>query len=262
MKVGILGSNSALGEALAKYLSDHGVETISIGRQHSSYCHHTKFFDLTNPIDVNEIFTEKMRAIVLLSWIQKPRNKSSMDKNLSAYSKIIDSAHKNNVKVIFISTLGSIGESHSIHVNYKKQVENKLNKDDQILRPATIVSNGKVLGKLAKSNNKSIVNIRTDLLIPIVELDNVIKAIKKSINSTELIDFVLLDKTVELTFPLTNGKPRNCLFIKSKYLNLFFKSLNLIKISFISDLVDSWYALFGLQEYLPKLSKSGGLDSK
>jgi nucleoside-diphosphate-sugar epimerase len=180
MKVGILGSNSALGEALAKYLSDHGVETISIGRQHSSYCHHTKFFDLSNPINMNEIFTEKMRAIVLLSWIQKPRNKSSMEKNLSAYSKVIDSAHKNNVKVIFISTLGSIGESHSIHVNYKKQVENTLNKDDQILRPATIVSNGKVLGKLAKSNNKSIVNIRTDLLIPIVELDNVIKAIEKA----------------------------------------------------------------------------------
>jgi hypothetical protein len=262
MRVGILGSNSALGEALAKYLSDHGVETLSIGRQHSSYCHFTKFFDLSNPINVNEIFTEKMRAIVLLSWIQKPRNKSSMDKNLSSYNKIIDSAHRNNVKVIFVSTLGSMSKSDSIHVNYKKLVETTLNKDDQILRPATIVSNGKVLGKLAKSNNKSIINIGTDLLFPVVELDNVIKAIDKSINSTELIESVLLDKTVALTFPLTNNNPRNYLFIKSKYLNLFFKSLNLIQISFISDLVDSWYALFGLQEYLSKLSKSGGLDSK
>ena len=123
MKIGILGSSSALGEAVAKKLFDKHVDVISIGRRHSDYCQNTKFFDLNQPRDVAEIFDENMDVLVLISWIQKPRNKIAMEKNFIAYSKIIENAHKNNVKIIFISTLGTIGDCKSIHVKYKKLVE-------------------------------------------------------------------------------------------------------------------------------------------
>ena len=50
MKIGILGSSSALGEALAKDLFEKNVDVLSIGRNHSDYCQNTKFFDLNNSI--------------------------------------------------------------------------------------------------------------------------------------------------------------------------------------------------------------------
>jgi nucleoside-diphosphate-sugar epimerase len=110
MKIGILGSSSALGEALAKDLFEKNVDALSIGRNHSDYCQNTKFFDLNEPSQADKIFDENLDVLVLISWIQKPRNKIAMERNFVAYSKIIESAHKNNVKVIFISTLGTIGD--------------------------------------------------------------------------------------------------------------------------------------------------------
>jgi hypothetical protein len=56
--------------------------------------------------------------------------------------------------------------------------------------------------------------------------------------------------------------PKHFLYLKSNVFNLVFKLLKLVKISFIIDLVDSWYAIAGLQESLTKLPKSSGLDSK
>jgi hypothetical protein len=260
MKIGILGSSSALGEALAKYLFDKRIDVISIGRRHSDYCQNTKFFDLNQPRDVSEIFDENMDVLVLISWIQKPRNKIAMEKNFIAYSKIIENAHKNNVKIIFISTLGTIGNCKSIHVKYKKLVENLLSINDQILRPATIYSDGKIIGKL--SNAKSLFYIKTDLLIPVVELDNVIDVIDKSIFTKSLINPNLIDKSIALTFPFSMVMPKHFLYLKSNFFHIVFKLLNLVKVSFIIDLVDSWRAIFGLQESLTKLPKSSGLDSK
>jgi hypothetical protein len=260
MKIGILGSSSPLGEALAKNLFEKRIEVISIGRRHSTYRKNTKFLDLNQLRDVDEIFNENMDVLVLISWIQKPRNKIAMEKNFNAYSKIIESAHKNNVKVVFISTLGTIGDRKSIHVKYKELVENLLSTNDQILRPATIYSDGKIIGKL--SNAKSLFYIKTNLLIPVVELNNVIDVITKSIFTKDLINPNLIDKTITLTFPFSMVMPRRFLYIKSNVFNLVFKLLKLIKISFIIDLVDSWYAISGLQESLTKLPKSSGLDSK
>jgi putative NADH-flavin reductase len=85
MKIGILGSSSALGEALAKDLFEKSVDVLSIGRNHSDYCQNTKFFDLNQPRDVAEIFDENMDVLVLISWIQKPRNKITMEKIIYAY---------------------------------------------------------------------------------------------------------------------------------------------------------------------------------
>jgi ornithine cyclodeaminase len=59
-------------------------------------------------------------------------------------------------------------------------VENLLSKNDQILRPATIYSGGRIIGKLSKSNKESVFHIKTNLRIPVVELKNVIDAINKS----------------------------------------------------------------------------------
>ena len=262
MKIGILGSSSALGEALAKDLFEKNVDALSIGRNHSDYCQNTKFFDLNEPSQADKIFDENLDVLVLISWIQKPRNKIAMEKNFIAYSKIIENAHKNNVKVIFISTLGTIGDCKSIHVYYKKLVENLLTTNDQILRPATIYSDGKIIGELAKSNKESVFYIKTNLRIPVVELKNVIDGINKSLFTHVTINPNLIDKTVALTFPFSTQMPRYFLYIKSNVFNMVFRLLNLVKISFIIDLVDSWYAIFGLQESLTKLPNSSGLDSK
>jgi hypothetical protein len=245
---------------LAKKLFDKHIDVISIGRRHSDYCQNTKFFDLNQPREVAEIFDENMEVLVLISWIQKPRNKITMEKNFIAYSKIIENAHKNNVKIIFISTLGTIGDCKSIHVKYKKLVENLLSTNDQILRPATIYSDGKIIGKL--SNAKSLFYIKTDLLIPVVALDNVIDVIDKSIFTKDIINPNLIDETVALTFPFSTVIPKHFLYLKSNFFHIVFKLLNLVKVSFIIDLVDSWRAIFGLQESLTKLPKSSGLDSK
>jgi hypothetical protein len=260
MKIGILGSSSALGEALAKYLFDKRIDVLSIGRNHSDYCQNTKFFDLNQPREVAEIFDENMDVLVLISWIQKPRNKIAMEKNFIAYSKIIENAHKNNIKIIFISTLGTIGDSKSIHVKYKKLVENLLSTNDQILRPATIYSDDKIIGKL--SNAKSLFYIKTNLLIPVVQLNYVIDVISQSIFTKDVINPNLIDRTITLTFPFSMVMPKHLLYLKSNVFNLVFKLLKLVKISFIIDLVDSWYAISGLQESLTKLPKSSGLDSK
>ena len=262
MKIGILGSSSALGEALAKDLFEKNNDVLSIGRNHSDYCKNTKFFDLNDPSQTEKIFGENLDVLVLISWIQKPRNKISMEKNFIAYSKIIESAHRNNVKVVFISTLGTIGDCKSIHAYYKKLVENLLSKNDQILRPATIYSGGRIIGKLAKSNKESVFYLKTNLRIPVVELKNVIDAINKSLFSRATFNPNLIDKTVALTFPFSTDIPRYFLYIKSNVFNMVFKLLNLVKISFIIDLVDSWYAISGLQESLTKLPNSSGLDSK
>ena len=262
MKIGILGSSSALGEALAKDLFEKNVDVLSIGRNHSDYCNNTKFFDLNEPSQTEKIFDENLDVLVLISWIQKPRNKIAMEKNFIAYSKIIESAHRNNVKVVFISTLGTIGDCKSIHAYYKKLVENLLSKNDQILRPATIYSGGIIIGKLAKSNKESVFHIKTNLRIPVVELKNVIDAINKSLFTNVTINPNLMDKTVALTFPFSIDIPRYFLYIKSNVFNMVFRLLNLVKISFVIDLVDSWYAISGLQESLTKLPNSSGLDSK
>lgn len=262
MKIGILGSSSALGEALAKNLFEKGVDVLSIGRNHTDYCNNTKFFDLNEPSQTEKIFDENLDVLVLISWIQKPRNKIAMEKNFIAYSKIIESAHRNNVKVVFISTLGTISDCKSIHVYYKKLVENLLSKNDQILRPATIYSGGKIIGKLSKSNKESVFHIKTNLRIPVVELKNVIDTINKSLFSNVTINPNLMDKTVALTFPFSIDIPRYFLYIKSNVFNMVFRLLNLVKISFVIDSVDSWYAISGLQESLTKLPNSSGLDSK
>ena len=262
MKIGILGSSSALGEALAKNLFEKSVNVLSIGRNHSDYCQNTKFFDLNQPSEAHKIFNENLDVLVLIAWIQKPRNKIAMEKNFIAYSKIIDIAHKNNVKVILISTLGTIGDCRSIHVYYKKLVENLLSTNDQIIRPATIYSGRKILGKLANSNQESVFYIKTNLRIPIVELKNVIEEINKSLFTNVTTNPNLIDKTVALTFPFSTDIPRYFLYIKSSFFNMVFKLLSLVKISFVIDLVDSWYAIFGLQESLTKLHNSSGLDLK
>jgi hypothetical protein len=262
MKIGILGSSSALGEALAKDLFQKSVDVLSIGRSHTYYCQNTKFFDLNEPSQADNVFNENLDVLVLISWIQKPRNKIAMEKNFIAYSKLIESAHRNNVKVVFISTLGTIGDCKSIHVYYKKLVENLLTANDQILRPATIYSDGKIIGKLSKSNKESVFYLKTNLRIPVVELKNVINVINESLFTNVTINPNLIDKTVALTFPFSTDIPRYFLNIKSNILNMFFKQLSLVKISFAIDIVDSWYAIFGLQESLIKLPNSSGLDLK
>ena len=104
MKLGIIGTGSQLGNELSKFLYSKDIEVVSIGRSHSDFCNSTYFFDLELSTSLDEIFMQKIDTLILLSWIQFPRTKKSMEKNLRAYTKIIELAHLKGVKIIYIST--------------------------------------------------------------------------------------------------------------------------------------------------------------
>lgn len=255
MKIGIVGTSSNLGNELSKYLSNRDIEVISIGRSHSIYCNSTYFFDIESPHTIDALFDLDIKTLILLSWIQIPRNKKSMEKNLVAYDRIIQKAHFKEIKIIFISTLGTLSNKGSIHAHYKDLVEKLLSGKDQIIRPATITAELGVVGKLSKKNKNYPIKINTNVLIPFVSIDKVIETIYNSLEGKGDKDVNVIDEITYLNLPLSRDNSKSDLFVPGWFINIVFYFIRLFRFSKIQDMVDSWKVIWGLQDYLNTIHK-------
>jgi hypothetical protein len=253
MQVGIVGTNSDLGNELSRFLSKKGIEAISIGRSHSIYCNSTYFFDIESPHTIDAVFDLDIDTLILLSWIQIPRNKKSMEKNLVAYDRIIQQAHLKGIRIVFISTLGTLSNNGSIHAHYKGLVEKLLSDNDQIIRPATIISEFGVMGKLSKRNQRSPIKIKTNILIPFVSIDKVIETVYNSLEIKSAKNVNVIDEITYLNLPLSGGNSKLYLFVPGWFINTLFNFVKFFRFSKVQELVDSWKVIWGLQYYLNRI---------
>lgn len=255
MNVGIVGTSSVLGSELSKFLFEKGFELVSIGRSHSIHCNSTYFFDIESPNTVDSIFNLDIDTLILLSWIQVPRTKKSMEKNLVAYSRIIQQAHLRGIRIIFISTLGTLSSKGSFHAHYKGLVEKLLSDKDQIIRPATIVTDSGVVGKLSKRNQHYPIKVKTNILIPFVSLRKVIETIYGSLEKDGNTQVNVIDQISYLNLPLSGDNSKFYVFVPGWLINSFFNVIQLFRFSKVQDLVDSWRVIWGLQDYLNGIRK-------
>jgi hypothetical protein len=250
MNVGIVGTSSVLGSELSKFLFEKGFELVSIGRSHSIHCNSTYFFDIESPDTIDPVLNLDIDTLILLSWIQIPRTKKSMEKNFVAYSRIIQQAHLRGIRIVFISTLGTLSNKGSFHAHYKGLVEKLLSNKDKIIRPATIVTDSGVVGKLSKKNQHYPVNVKTNILIPFVSLRKVIETIYSSLEKEGNTQVNVIDQISYLNLPLSEFNPKFYVFVPGWLLNSFFNFIQVFRFSKVQDLVDSWKVIWGLQDYL------------
>lgn len=158
----VFGGTSTLGKEVLNTLSKQGLDVINIGRRPVVGLKNF-YFDINNPLEIPAL--KQNSLLILLGWIQEPRDLVTSIKNIDAHKNLIRAAHESNSKIIFVSTLTTLlKDIRSEFVAAKWAVEAEMGQADLILRPATIVSaRGTIIGK----NSETAVSVAKRFTLPI-----------------------------------------------------------------------------------------------
>lgn len=250
MKVAVVGPNSQLGKALTQKLLQNNYEVFEWSRDNYRDSPRHTFFD------INQKFTGStagLDAICILAWKQSPRNKKTFSQNISSIGALINDAQLNNVRVVFVSTLGAVGTSRSFHVNAKKILESQI-QAGSIIRPASIVDDsGSFAGNIKWLERLTIpveIKFSPNLYHATVSMKSVLNAILKELqNDSSSSPINLIERVSALTVGKSYGW-RIKININTKIASHIFTFLRHIPLTTTADIADKWFALESTQEFL------------
>jgi len=243
MRIGVLGTTNEIGRGVVDRLGSLGHDVVALDRQKKSMSINYVSIDLRSlkqPIEL------KLDSLVLLSWIGTPRNSETMDINVRAYKHLASELRKEGTFPVFISSMTAKSPSRSVHSHAKREVESLFMGWGSILRLGQVLTNsGSVAGKSAKKSailTKFGRAIRTDLLIPSVQLESVVDrvcsvATSRSISVCELVD----------QYHQVGGKSKAAPLVSRKTLENIVKISALLAFKQRTNIIDRWYALVDSQ---------------
>jgi hypothetical protein len=255
LKIAVVGTNSFFGKALVNELLQNQYEVLKWSRNKDNQP------DIDYGFEIGQRFTGStagLDAIFILAWKQAPRNHHTFNQNVSTIGDLIANAQSNNVKVIFVSTLGAVGVSDSYHVTAKQEIESLL-PPSSIIRPASISNDsGALVGDVAWIDKLRIpveITFKPDLHIATVGMQRVIATcldLLQPSSNTEQI--TLIDEVSQLHVGKNEGF-RIKIRISQKFTSRLFRIVKIIPITSISDIADKWEALEATQEFLSSYSR-------
>lgn len=257
MKVGVLGDSSSLGKALKLKLVQKGHDVYSWNRNQTNIELQEFFFSIDKYS--SEIDLPELDWLILLAWKQSPRNKSTATQNIYSISNVVRKAKLQNIRIVFISTLGAISNSKSWHVISKQHIESELDSNDVVIRPGSIQNDyGQLLGNISwieKFNLPVKIRVNPPLYVSKVNqslvIENCIQHLENEnpVISSENNPVIrnLVSDVEPLKFGLSSSRLR--IILDQKVLNFIFMVLGKSKITILVDLSDKWSALMSVQDF-------------
>ena len=184
-KVLILGSTSALSKMLTERLGDHGHLVSLVGRNSKPYS-----FNIES---TQSISTQDFDAVILVSWIQSPRNHEMRQVNEQAVKRLLNGLTANQ-KFVFISSQAASNSARSQYGKGKFHAELavRATQNHLIVRPATIIGKDQLMGAISQSFVAKLLTRNRNFLSPsTVDLESLTEGIVNKFENCESGTFEL-----------------------------------------------------------------------